>query len=518
VRAAKEIDMNVCLKTRLVLVKGVLSIAGLAGLISASLAAQQPAARVEPNPLGQPLVTATGEVRDDAIIRIPLLPEDKKYADLDGRRLKAFLMEVDAISLKDRDTGNLFWGRNVGTPGHVATQDWVEGYFRKNGLTNISRQALDLEPQWVPKSYDISFTSAGKTYKLKSARPASRGASTPTGGIELDLIWVGGGTAADFIGRDVKGKAVLIQDTPLPGELRHSIAIEGAVQRAFEKGAAAVGIVYGISDNFAIWQRVAGGPGFNLGFEDGKILRDLLGAGQTVKVHYRLESEMRPGLKTAHVWGTLPGTTDEDITIIAHMDGYFRSALDNGSGLAVMMGLVEHFAKVPQAQRRRNIRFMGSAGHHGGPGARYLHDAKETALAKTVLAINLEHVAAVRTKYWGNKLRMTTGVSPMRWWVWGSPRLLDIAVKSFNRFNVGITADMDPGASGEMGSVARDVPSMQVITSPEIKHTEEDTPEWIPSAGLEQVARAYARIIDEVNKLDRKDVLPAGTKSTDARH
>ena len=118
----------------------------------------------------------------------------------------------------------------------------------------------------------------------------------------------------------------------------------------------------------------------------------------------------------------------------------------------------------------------------------------------------------VRTKYWGHKLRMTTGVSPMRWWVWGSPKLLDIALKSFNRFNVAVTADMDPGASGEMGSIARDVPSMQVITSPEIKHTEQDTPEWVPAAGLEQIARAYAKIIDEVDTLERAQLLPAAAK------
>ena len=97
--------------------------------------------------------------------------------------------------------------------------------------------------------------------------------------------------------------------------------------------------------------------------------------------------------------------------------------------------------------------------------------------------INLEHVAAVRTKYWGYEMRKTTAVSPMRWWVWGSPKLLDIALKSFARFNVAVTADMDPGASGEMGSIARDAPSMQVITSPEVKHTEQDTEEWVPAVG-----------------------------------
>ena len=66
---------------------------------------------------------------------------------------------------------------------------------------------------------------------------------------------------------------------------------------------------------------------------------------------------------------------------------------------------------------------------------------------------------------------------------------------------------MDTGASGEIGQVARDAPSMQVITSPEVKHTEEDTEEWVPAAGLEQVGRAYARIIDEINAVTRRDLV-----------
>jgi hypothetical protein len=466
------------------------------------------------NPLGQPLLDGSGNVRDDAMLRTPLLPEDRKYADLDGRRMKQFVMEVDAISLRDRDSGNLFWGRNVGTAGHVATQDWVEAYFRKHGLQNIHRMPFDLQPVWTLEAWDISFTGGGKTFKLPSARPAARAPSTPANGLELDVVWVGGGADADYIGRDVKGKAVLVHDIPLPGDIRHTLSLEGSVERAYQKGAAAVGIVFGISDNFAIWQSTGGRPGFNLGYDDGMKVRELIGKGQTVKVKMQLDAEMRQGLKTANVVGTLPGQTDEDITILAHMDGYFQASLDNASGLAVMIGLLEHFAKVPRAERRRGIRFIGSTGHHGGPGARWLHDERATALAKTALAINLEHVAAVRTKYWGPRLRMTTAVSPMRWWVNGSPRLLDIALASFRRFNVGITADMDLGASGEAGSLARDVPMMQVITSPEIKHTEQDTPEWVPSAGLEQIARAYARIIDEVNKLDRKDLLPGQAAAT----
>ncbi len=326
-----------------------------------------------------------------------LRADDGQYGDLQGDHLKSLLMDVDAISLADRARGTVFWGRNVGTQGHVDTENWVEAHFRRLDLSDIHRLSFDLSPQWMASSYAIAFSGGGKTLHLASARPA-RSASTPAGGSEWALAWGGEGTEADFAGRDVRGKAVLIQDLLLPGDIRHSAQLDRVVERAFDHGAVAVGLIFGVADNFAIWPATGGRPGFSVGFEDGKVLRDLLGAGEDVRVTLDLQSEMRAGLTTASVFGSLPGTTDEDITILAHMDGYFEGALDNASGLAVLVGLAEHFAKVPAAQRRRTIRFVGSAGHHGGPGARWFHDNKDTALAHTVLAINLEHVAAVRTQ------------------------------------------------------------------------------------------------------------------------
>lgn len=465
-------------------------------------------AQTPPNPLGQPLLGADGDVREDAYIHIPLRPDDARYARIEGARLKAWLMEVDAISLADRDRGNVFWGRNVGTWGHEETQRWVEAYFRQYGLQNVYRQSFELPPQWMPSSFAITFASGDGDFTLESARPAEDMPSTPRGGLEYELVWVGQGSDADYLGRDVRGKAVLVQDIPLPGDIRHTVAIEGVVERAYARGAAAVGIVYGISDNFAIWQDTDGNPGFNLGYEDGMRLRDMLGRGERVTVRLELQAEEVEGLTAASVWGTLPGQTDEEILVIAHLDGFFQAASDNASGLAAMIGLLDYFASVPESERRRTIRFLGSVGHHGGPGTTWLHDNRDTALANTVFAINLEHVAITRAKYWGPRLRMMNAVSPMRWWVWASPAALEIVLDAFNRFNVGVTADMDPGASGEMGRMARDVPSMQVITSPEIKHTEQDTPEWVPAVGLEQITRAYAKIIEGLGRLGRGEIEP----------
>jgi hypothetical protein len=480
------------------------AVLSLALLTAVPAGAQQPTA----NPLGQPLLDAAGHPREDAYIHVPLRADDARYGVIDGIRMKEWLMEIDAISLADRDRGNVFWGRNVGTWGHEATQAWVERYFRQYGLEDIRRQSFELGAQWQASSYDISFSAAGQVFTLESARPPEDMESTPPNGLELELVWVGQGSDADYLGRDVRGKAVVVQDIPLPGDIRHTLALEGVLVRAQAKGAAAVGIVYGISDNFAAWQGTGDLPGFNLGYEDGMRIRERLGRGERVTVRIRLQAEQVAGLTAASVWGTLPGRSQEEVLVIAHMDGFFQAASDNASGLAVMIGLLDYYTRIPQSERARTIKFLGSVGHHGGPGTSWLAENAGTALANTAFAINLEHVAITRAKYWGPRLRMMNAVSPMRWWLYASPTVLDIVTDSFNRFNVGVTADMDPGASGEMGRMARLVPSMQVITSPEIKHTEQDTPEWVPAVGLEQIARAYARIIDQLGGLTRSEIAP----------
>jgi hypothetical protein len=73
--------------------------------------------------------------------------------------------------------------------------------------------------------------------------------------------------------------------------------------------------------------------------------------------------------------------------------------------------------------------------------------------------------------------------------------------------------DMQQGA-GEMGAVKLDAPSLQILRSPDDKHTDMDTLEWVPASGLEAVTRAYAKIIDETNRVDRKDLLSAAPLST----
>ena len=283
-------------------------------------------------------------------IRMPLPPGEEKYGRIDGARMKEFLRDIVAVSAASKADGDLLWGRIAGTKYDDLVEGVVERRFKEFGLQEVRRQYFDLPPQWFPTAWEFSATSGGKTLKLETARAATRSAASPAGGLDLEPVWVGLGTASDFAGRDVRGKLVLIQSIAMPGVVAHSAEYNDATERAAEQGAAAVAFNVAIPGNF----QVQIGPGntrvptFTIGTEDMTALREAMERG-AVKVRVRLATEMRQGLRDASVWGVLPGTTTEDIVIMAHHDAYFYGSLDNASGMSVMLGLAEYSRRSPPA-------------------------------------------------------------------------------------------------------------------------------------------------------------------------
>jgi hypothetical protein len=136
-----------------------------------------------------------------------------------------------------------------------------------------------------------------------------------------------------------------------------------------------------------------------------------------------------------------------------------------------------------------------------------MHDNKETFFAKTALLLNCEHVSVTQTYYWGANLRRSNQTDARRWWVFGSDKLAELALASYRTFGVAIYDTMEPNASGDMGQASLDSPSVQMIESPAFYHTDHDIPENVPMTGLEAVGRAYAKLIDSINKVDRRDLI-----------
>jgi len=444
---------------------------------------------------------------DDEYLRWPLPPSEQAYAALSGRRIKGYINEITAISRKSRDDGNQYWGRITGTPYDKMTTDWIAAQFRRVGLEQVRIQEFDLPPQWFPTSWEVVASAGATSVPLKTAFPIYHSAGI--GAVELEPVWAGLGLPVDFMGRDMKGKAVIVYGIPTPGGRSDSALTNGAVKRAEEAGAAALFIILGIPGN--VTNQPTGGeadpakmPVMMLGMEDGTAVREMIERRQAAKLKMRLAVETKTGLKTASVWGVLPGATDENIAVMAHTDSFFEGAMDNASGIGTLLELAEHYAKVPKAERRRTMTFFTSSAHHSpsgqNAGLRWIHNNMQAMFAKTALIVNCEHTSQVQTYLIGNSLVGSNAVSARRWFVGGSDQLKAIVARSFRTFGIAIYSRPETRPGGELGVVFTDAPSFHIIDHA-IYHTDLDTPALVPEPGLEAAVRAFARIIDDVNTL-----------------
>ena len=470
---------------------------------------QGPAAPARnPTPANMPLATL-----QEMFVRFPLPPGQDAYANIDGRHMHQFVVEQANISRKYRDAGHpKFWGRIIGTSADAEDVEWMIAKFRAAGLSDVRSQPYDLVPQWFPESWEATVTGSGKIVALESAQPDYGAAGMPAGGMDVDAVYVGLGSEADFAGRDVKGKAVFVFSML-------GAPNEGAVRRADAKGAAAIFEVNMLPGN-ARYQAYPSGtkaPAFTVGHDDGVAARDIIAAmpaGQSARVRVKLDVRRVPNLKTAQIWGTLPGATDETIYILAHRDGWFDASGDNAGGVASMLGLAEHYAKTPRAQRKRTMVFVALDGHHNSGdgsavGNKWLVENRGKLFAKTALAINVEHPSTVQTQsrpryYNANEIVWGNTYMPQQWYAGGPsrPELQTIAANAFKQF--GATMDLYPSPTppaSDMSSFFRFLPGIDTSEFHHYFHTDLETPQTVPWTGLEASTRAYAKIIDEVNKL-----------------
>ena len=453
---------------------------------------------------------------DEMFPKWPYPAGDAVYADLEGMKIKGYINEITAISRKSRDDGNQYWGRITGSPYDTMTTDWVAAQFKRIGLETRVQEFTDLPEQWWPTAWEVTAVGA-QAVAIKTAFPLYRSVGTD-GQMNLEPVWVGMGTAADFDGRDVRGKAVVAYGFPNPGGRENTALTWGIVKRAEEKGAAALFIVLGFPGNVMNEPTAAGTqpparmPIFMLGNQDGTVIREMIEQNQSPVIRFRLAVELRTGLKTATVWGVLPGSTDENIAVMAHTDSFFEGAMDNASGMATLVALAEHYAKVPKNQRRRTMTFFTTSAHHSPSGQnasiRWIHNNMKPMWSKTALLVNCEHTAQVATFLVGETLYGSNQVSARRWFVGGSDQLKTIVMKNFKDYGMALFSRPEPRPGGELGQVFTDAPSFHIIDQI-VYHTDMDTLNAVPAAGLEQSAHVFAKIIDDVNKVEMTALLGA---------
>jgi hypothetical protein len=158
------------------------------------------------------------------------------------------------------------------------------------------------------------------------------------------------GDEADFVGRDVRGKAVIIYSFFVPGGRSHSASDRAGLfnsnTRAVAKGAALIINVMGVPGNgqFQPEGGVRTVTQMTLSQDEGFALKERLAAGEKINITVKLTVPPLTNIPTAWHYAVLPGMSDEQIQIQMHTDGYFYAAEDNNGGMASGLELARHYA------------------------------------------------------------------------------------------------------------------------------------------------------------------------------
>jgi hypothetical protein len=466
--------------------------------------------------VGLPRDHATTLFRDDQYPVFPLKPGQEAYADIDGPRMKQDIINLAQIALDYRDEGHpQWWGRFPGTSGDVEGMKYMTDEFERLGMT-VESVPIVIEGDWRPDSWTMSYTSSGgANIDLATAFPASGTKATGPEGLTAEAIWVGIGAEADFLGRDVTGKAVVIYSTFVPGGRSHSASdragLFNANTRAMEKGAAMIINVMAVPGN-AQFQPEGGIrqiPQMTLSQDEGFALRDRLGAGETVTVTLHLIVPEPEDRNTAYTIATLPGMSEEEIMVLAHTDGYFQGATDNASGMASALEIARHYAALPIEQRPRTMKFISFPDHHHGnapEGVESDYFQEHYNWDVVALKLTMEHPSETLLYMYNSNLTPSNQLSATRWNALGSVEFETMALETLTDFGVSVYGVEDGPKNGDLA------PSFHIINHV-IYHTSLDTPELAPTEGMVRSTRAFAAIIDQVNTMTieelRGDTFPA---------
>ncbi len=265
--------------------------------------------------------------------------------------------------------------RLAGTPADNAAADYVETQFTGMGLDNVRQEGVpvdvwDMQGAWV--------RVGGMTF------PASQFDGVPgtPGAVSGQVVYVGQGTLADFAGKDVSDKIVLLDLELDDWWLNYPGAL------AALNGAKAVIATWNTST--APWYTVPDSLGANDGEyqhdwapmvyisrADGAILRSQVQAGPidaTVRSDVAVtmhdpawSTDPAKGGVGYNVVGEITGTDPNAKAILfaAHHDAHFRAGLDDTGALANML-MIAKAMKMSGYKPQRTIIFLATTGEEFG--------------------------------------------------------------------------------------------------------------------------------------------------------
>lgn len=248
-----------------------------------------------------------------------------------------------------------FGFRTAGSPAELAAAEYLYSEMLNIGLENVVKFSVTVD-SWeftkaeltIELSPDVESEDedANNDVEIRSVTMAAYPVQLECEDEEVQLIYAGRGTEADYEDIDVEGKLVLIDI-----DQRNDWWINWPAYQAKHKGAVAVIAVstggyfqYSI-DTLGVHDTrgPSDAPAFSITARDGDMLKELIGKSENGEITVKLtsDSKIEEGALAYSVIGEIPGTTDEAVYLIAHYDGFFGGYDNNASGVGAALGIAK---------------------------------------------------------------------------------------------------------------------------------------------------------------------------------
>jgi hypothetical protein len=244
-------------------------------------------------------------------------------------------------------------------------------------------------------------------------------------------------------------------------------------------------------------------PGVWISGSSGERLRELLAAGPLTAA--MSVDSVREMITAYNIVGELPGADEELVIIGSHHDGPWASAVEDGSGIALVLAQAAYWSRVPPAQRPHRLLFLLNAGHMaGGAGQRTFVESHAAELENIVLELHLEHAASEFSDETG--VLAPTGRPESRWWFTSLiPRLQDAVREAIEAEDLSRSMIVPPTMFGPKPTTdgadfyLAGVPLVNYLTAPFYLFDAMDTLDKVHRPSLVPVTRAAIRIIESTS-------------------
>ncbi|HEX6988674.1 MAG TPA: M28 family peptidase [Bacillota bacterium] len=314
----------------------------------------------------------------------------KAQAGSDAAREQAILEEISAERLMEYTRGIARWVRLSGTEDERRAVDYVRDLLGGFGLKTRVIEHLAYISLPGEASLEVITPEAATVECITH----SMAASTPPGGLEGEVVFVGDAGAADLEGVDLNGKIALALGLAMPVKVR---ALE-------ERGAAAqihinddqmhemiVSTVWG-SPTPETAGRLPHTPVVSVRGPDGERLVELARRGLRVRLTTRVDTGWRT---IPLLLADLPAPQSDDFVLFSgHIDSWHYGAMDNGTANATMIEMARVLAP-HRRHLRRGLRLAFWSGHSHGRyagSAWYADNAWEELYERCVAHVNIDSV------------------------------------------------------------------------------------------------------------------------------